>query len=124
MTKEDTSIEIDWERNFPAKGTGQLVIKDWRFSQQIPPSTIEFKSSHENTWVMRITPDRRIEVNEDVDVTYAAQKVLDAVQQLLTPQRQWVGLDNDDLVWIYSNSDTIGQAIGNTEAKLRSKNNG
>ena len=39
-----------------------------------------------------------------------------------TPQRTWVGLDNDDLVWIYSNSDKVGQAISNTEAKLKEKN--
>jgi hypothetical protein len=38
------------------------------------------------------------------------------------PIRSWVGLDNDNLVWIYSNSDTIGQAIQNTEAKLKEKN--
>jgi len=38
------------------------------------------------------------------------------------PQRTWVGLDNDDLVWIYSNSDKVGQAISNTEAKLKDKN--
>jgi len=35
-------------------------------------------------WVLRITADRRIEVNEGVEVTKAAQKVLDAMQQLLT----------------------------------------
>ena len=37
-------------------------------------------------------------------------------------QRPWVGLDNDDLIWIYSNSDSKGQAISNTEAKLKEKN--
>ena len=37
-------------------------------------------------------------------------------------ERPWVGLDNDDLIWIYSNSDKIGQAISNTEAKLMDKN--
>ena len=37
-------------------------------------------------WVMRITADRRIEVNEGVQVTEAAQKVLDALQHLLPPQ--------------------------------------
>jgi predicted RNA binding protein with dsRBD fold (UPF0201 family) len=35
---------------------------------------------------MRITADRRIEVNEDVDVTEAAQAVLDALQHMLTPR--------------------------------------
>jgi len=39
-------------------------------------------------WVMRITADRRIEVNEGVDVTEAAQKVLEAMQHLLTPQQR------------------------------------
>ena len=42
----------------------------------------------------------------------------------MPPQRTWVGLDNDDLIWIYSNSDNIGQAISNTETKLKEKNNG
>ena len=46
------------------------------------PSTIVFHNSNVD-WVMRITADRRIEVNEDVEVTEAAQKVLDAMQQLL-----------------------------------------
>lgn len=46
------------------------------------PNTIEFHA-HENTWVMRITADKRIEVNEGVDVTEAAQKVLAAMQTLL-----------------------------------------
>ena len=48
------------------------------------PNTIQF-SSTDSTWVMRITADRRIEVNEDVEVTEAAQKVLDAMQHLLNP---------------------------------------
>lgn len=46
------------------------------------PNTIEFRASA-NTWVMRITADKRIEVNEGVDVTEAAQKVLAAMQTLL-----------------------------------------
>ena len=47
---------------------------------------IEFHTTNSNlhnTWVMRITEDRRIEVNEDVEVTEAAQKVLEAMQYLL-----------------------------------------
>jgi hypothetical protein len=47
-------------------------------------STLHFQSS-DGTWVMRITADRRIEVNEDVEVTKAARAVLDALQHLLTP---------------------------------------
>jgi hypothetical protein len=52
-------------------------------------SSIEFRvvdSNQANTWVMRITADRRIEVNEDVEVTEAAQKVLAAMQHLLVQQ--------------------------------------
>lgn len=49
------------------------------------PNTITFHNSNAD-WVMRITADRRIEVNEDVKVTEAAQKVLDAVQYLLKAQ--------------------------------------
>lgn len=45
-------------------------------------NTIEFRT-HDNTWVMRITADKRIEVNEGVDVTEAAQKVLASMQTLL-----------------------------------------
>ena len=53
------------------------------------PNTITFHNSNAD-WVMRITADRRIEVNEDVEVTEAAQKVLDAMQYLLKAQRPWV----------------------------------
>ena len=50
---------------------------------------------------MRITADRRIEVNEGVDVTEAAQAVLDVLQRLLLVQRPWVGLTLDDLeFWV------------------------
>jgi predicted RNA binding protein with dsRBD fold (UPF0201 family) len=68
-------------------------------------NTITFQTT-DTTWVMRITADRRIEVNTDVDVTEAAQKVLDAMQHLLTQQRTtaegedtrraWVGLTDDE----------------------------
>tara|TARA_R110000868_G_scaffold182047_1_gene423029 strand:- start:510 stop:833 length:324 start_codon:yes stop_codon:yes gene_type:complete len=49
---------------------------------------IEF-SKPPGKWVMRITADRRIEVNEDVTVTEAAQTVLEALQTLLEqPERK------------------------------------
>lgn len=51
--------------------------------ENLEPGTIVFHNADVD-WVMRITADRRIEVNEDVEVTEAAQKVLDAMQQLLT----------------------------------------
>lgn len=50
------------------------------------PNTITFHNINTD-WVMRITADRRIEVNEDVEVTEAAQKVLDALQNLLKPPK-------------------------------------
>ena len=52
---------------------------------------IEFRTQTnqiQDSWVMRITSDRRIEVNEDVEVTEAAHKVLEALQHMLTPQRK------------------------------------
>lgn len=56
---------------------------------------IQFNGQN-NTWVMRITADRRIEVNEDVEVNEAAQKVLDAMQHLLKSQRTWVELTESE----------------------------
>jgi len=52
------------------------------YQAKTEPSTIVFHNSNVD-WVMRITADRRIEVNEGVEVTEAAQKVLDVMQQLL-----------------------------------------
>ena len=49
--------------------------------------SITFSNPNAN-WVMRITSDRKIEVNKDVEVTEAAQKVLDAMQPLLDKQQQ------------------------------------
>ncbi len=61
---------------------------------------IEFKSTKDNTWVLRITADRRIEVNEDVNVNEAAQKVLDAMQSLLKPQqRKPLTIEQIEVVW-------------------------
>jgi hypothetical protein len=45
---------------------------------------------------MKITPDRRIEVNEDVEVTEAAKKVLECMQTMLT-KRTWVGLTDEEI---------------------------
>ena len=91
------------------------------------PNTIEFRSTSDNTWVMRITADRKIEVNEDVDVTFAAQKVLDAMQYLLKAQRTWVGLTDEERKDTLQSVNTgfvvdasvVALAI---EAKLKEKN--
>ena len=58
---------------------------------------IEFLKSGE--WVMRITADRRIEVNEDVTVTESAQAVLEAVQKLLEQQVEPVA-------WMFQHEET------------------
>ena len=55
--------------------------------------------------------------------TYMLREFAELFRYATTPpQRTWVGLDNDDLIWIYSNSDKISQAISNTETKLKEKN--
>ena len=99
-------------------------------TQHMTSNTIEFRStSSDNTWVMRITADRKIEVNEDVDVTFAAQKVLDAMQYLLKAQRTWVGLTDDEYFALQmkikapmiSVQDYI-DAMRMVEAKLKEKN--
>ena len=58
----------------------------------------------------------------DVEGYNAIKVMCGDVQKMLSPKREWVGLDNDDLIWIYSNSDNQGQAISNTEARLKEKN--
>jgi hypothetical protein len=69
------------------------------------PNTIEFKTTSNTLmdgWVMRITADRRIEVNEDVDVTEAAKQVLEAMQWMLDKQkRPWVDLTHKEIGEIY-----------------------
>jgi hypothetical protein len=92
------------------------------------PNTIEFKTTSNTLmdgWVMRITADRRIEVNEDVEVTEAAKKVLEAMQWMLDKQkRTWLGLTDEEvkaIVWSlpYEPSHVDIRAI---EAKLKEKN--
>jgi predicted RNA binding protein with dsRBD fold (UPF0201 family) len=88
------------------------------------PNTIEFKTTSNTLmdgWVMRITADRRIEVNEDVEVTEAAKKVLEAMQLMLDKQkRTWVGLtDEDEIDWDGGDLKSLIKAI---EAKLKDKN--
>ena len=92
------------------------------------PNTITFQTT-DNTWVMRITADRRIEVNEDVEVTQAAQKVLDAMQHLLTlQQRTWVGLTDEEREQVYKiwrfhpSNETNLHLCKAIEAKLKEKN--
>ena len=85
------------------------------------PNTITFRNSNTD-WVMRITADRRIEVNEDVEVTEAAQKVLDAMQPLLKAQRTWVGLTRDDVLNIEETTKHPLEFYRAVENKLKEKN--
>jgi hypothetical protein len=92
------------------------------------PNSIEFIDT--GRWVMRITADRRIEVNEGVDVSEAAQKVLDAKQGLLTPQRTWVGLTDEEVESYWGWEDfqcgcgkgTLLEMVRDIEAKLKERN--
>ena len=93
-------------------------------------NTIEFRTTHNelhNTWVMRITADRRIEVNEDVEVTEAATQVLEAMQWVLDQQkRPWAGLTEDEVALIVADCSLVTPSdfyfYKAIEAKLRSKN--
>ena len=96
-----------------------------KFEMQTPPNMLEFRhTSVANEWVMRITADKRIEVNEDVEVTEAAKKVLETMQHMLTPQRTWVGLtDREKAVivkMLWKNNFFV--ALEAVEAKLKEKN--
>jgi hypothetical protein len=58
------------------------MTQDYKLYQAPVANTITFHSMNAG-WLMRITADRRIEVADGVDVTEAAQKVLDAMQSML-----------------------------------------
>ena len=95
--------------------------------------TIQFHDI-DGTWVMRIAAGRRIEVNENFEVTEVAKKVLESMQNLLDaqPEREWVGLTHEERLEIveanttddhgydiWCDGDDVARAI---EAKLREKN--
>ena len=83
------------------------------------PNTITFHNINAY-WVMRITADRRIEVNEDVEVTEAAQKVLDAMQYLLKAPRTWVDLTDEEIDNInYTSAHMLAREV---LAKFKEKN--
>jgi hypothetical protein len=91
------------------------------------PNTIEFQTTSNTLmdgWVMRITADRRIEVNEDVDVNEAAKKVLEAMQWMLDKQnRTWVALTDEEKnkISFIAGSDKYW-LISLVENKLKEKN--
>ncbi len=89
------------------------------------PNTIEFKTTSNTLmdgWVMRITADRRIEVNEDVEVTEAAKKVLEAMQLMLDNQKYtWVGLTDEEVKQLCLAVGTEPMEVRLIEAKLKEK---
>jgi predicted RNA binding protein with dsRBD fold (UPF0201 family) len=85
------------------------------------PNTITFHNINAD-WAMRITADRRIEVNEDVEVTEAAQKVLDAMQYLLKAQRTWVDLTDEEIQVVAKQARSKDHAVTLTNKLLREKN--
>ena len=102
-----------------------------KLNRAIEPHTTTFHNLKSDwvmpDWVMRITADRRIEVNEGVEVTEAAQKVLDALQHLLKPaQRTWVGLTPEEILDLFDTNNVYGskwvEFARAVEAKLREKN--
>jgi hypothetical protein len=102
----EAALQKEFQRNYAIANAAQ-------------PTLITFNGGNAE-WVMRITADRRIEVNEGVEVGEAAQKVLDALQHLLkSAQRPWVGLTDEELdEWTPEIHDVI-RAI---EDKLKEKN--
>ena len=88
------------------------------------PRAIQFHGI-DSTWVMRITADRRIEVNDDVEVTDAAKKFLEAMQSLLDAHREWIGLTDEEIkamdAGLTSNSSFYAGALW-AEAKLKELN--
>ena len=99
------------------KLTTYLTANEMTAKLNLPPDTITF--SNANTWVMRITADRRIEVNEDVAVTEAAQAIFDALERYWQ-KKPWVGLTVEEAAECWSNSEVkTWKAL---EAKFKEKN--
>ena len=69
----------------------------WQYENDITPSTITITDTVNQEWVMRITPERKIEINEGVEITEAAQKVFVVLQELMNKQRSWQSLSDDEI---------------------------
>jgi hypothetical protein len=77
--------------------------------EDFEPNTITFNSS-ESTWVMQITADRKIIVNEGVEVSDAAQSVLNALEPLLLkthPVKELTDEEIMELSYMTSDNDPI-----------------
>ena len=104
----------------------QVYQRGYAITNAVQPTALTFNGGN-SEWVMRITADRRIEVNEDVEVTEAAQKVLDALQHLIKPaqpeQRPWVSLTDEEIALIdWESLVTKKDCVRAVEAKLKERN--
>ena len=79
-------------------------------------SGIHFQAP-DSRWVMKITPDRKIVINEDVEVSEAAITLIGIVNDMTKP-KEWNGLTAEEIASIPLNEHTV-QAVENL---LRSKN--
>ena len=72
----------------PQADAAEKVLRDLYLKAEGLPMIFQF-SKDTPQWVMQVTPDRRLEVNEDFTATEAAQKVLGAMQVLLRHPTKW-----------------------------------
>jgi hypothetical protein len=70
------------------------------------PNTITFNNVNSD-WVMQITADRKIIVNEDVEVSEAAQVVLNALQPLLLKAHPAKTLTDEEIYEVWWQADVI-----------------
>jgi len=89
MTGYDSKRQMASDKVFDLDGHVVGKVRKPKPTQE--QNTITFSTSAD--WVMRITADRRIEVNEGVEVTEAAKKVLEALQSMLKPAQEPVAFD-------------------------------
>ena len=96
-------------------------------------SGIHFQAP-DSRWVMKITPARKIEVNEDVEVSEAAMTLIGIVNDMTKPKK-WQGLSDDEIGsvvddalrdWEGSEAKYYGDVYAHIahaiEAKLKEKN--
>jgi hypothetical protein len=73
---------------------------------------------------MKITPDRKIEVNEDVEVSEAAMTLIGIVNDMTKP-KEWQSLSDDEIIYMYNEPSSDAEMLEfarEFEAKLREKN--
>ena len=85
-------------------------------------SGIHFQAP-DSRWVMKITPDRKIVINEDVEVSEATMTLIGIVNDM-TKLKEWQGLSQEEILDI-----KVKAGLGNwydfsraIEAKLKEKN--